>query len=471
MNSKTSRRSFLQAALAAGAFPFVPALAGGKPWKPGDKVNLAVCGIGNQGWHDIQSFAKTGLCNIVALCDTDMGAKHTQNALKKFPNAKRFKDFRKMLEEMGGEIDAVAACTPDHAHFPIAMMAMRMGKGIFTEKPMGHTFREIGLMMAAEKKSGVATQMGNQGHSGANYYQFRDYRASGVLGEIKKVVAHMNSSRRWHKWNGNVNAMPPEMPIPETMGRDGWSVWLGTMPMRPYNRDYVNGDWRCWYDFGNGALGDWGAHILDTIHQFYDLGLPSEICISNVTGHNPFVFPMNNTLTFRFPSKPGRKGFDIEWYEGRQNLPELPKGYKTPKGQGYIPPPGGVAAAAKEKGFSLNPGKEIYMADGTIWQGGSHSSPLQRVGSNEKLPEYEKPGSNHYANFLLGVMGREKTRSPFSVAGPLSQMFTLGCIAQRLRRSIKIDPKTGAILNDAEATKYLAGPAAPRKEWEEFYKV
>ena len=111
------------------------------------------------------------------------------------------------------------------------------------------------------------------------------------------------------------------------------------------------------------------------------------------------------------------------------------------------------------------------MADGTIWQGGSHSSPLQKVGSNEKLPEYEKPGSNHYANFLLGVMGREKTRSPFSVAGPLSQMFTLGCIAQRLRRSIKIDPKTGAILNDAEAAKYLAGPAAPRKEWEEFYKV
>jgi hypothetical protein len=111
------------------------------------------------------------------------------------------------------------------------------------------------------------------------------------------------------------------------------------------------------------------------------------------------------------------------------------------------------------------------MADGTVWQGGLHSSPLQRVGSGEKLPAYEKPGSNHYANFLLGVMGREKTRSPFSVAGPLSQVFTLGCIAQRLGRSLKIDPTTGAVLGDAEAAKYLAGPAAPRREWEEFYRV
>jgi len=467
---QSNRRSFLRAALAAGAFPFLPACTTGRTWKPGDKVNLAVCGIGFQGWEDLKSFSATGLCNIVALCDVDMGAPHTQNALKKFPNARRYKDFRKMLEEMGDGIDAVAACTPDHAHFPIAMMAMRLGKAIFTEKPMGHTFREIGLMMAAEKKYGVVTQMGNQGHSGANYFQFRDYRAAGVLGEVKKVVAHMNMGRRWHKWNGKVSKMPDAMPIPATMGRDGWDVWLGTMPERPYNRDYVNGDWRCWYDFGNGALGDWGAHILDTIHQFYDLGLPSEIAVSSVTGHNGFVFPMNDTLTFRFPDKPGRKGFDIEWYEGRQNLPELPKGYRLPKGAGYIPPPGGVADPAQKTKIDLKPGKEIYMADGTIWQGGSHQSPLAYVGGGDKVPAYTKPGSNHYANFLLAVMGKEETRSPFSVAGPLSQMFCLGCIAQRLNRSIRIDPATGRIPGDPEADRYLDGyPCRPA--WEEFYRV
>src|SRR6266705_1705577 len=277
--TQMQRRSFLKGMLTAGAASFItPRLllaADGSPL-PGvaasGRVNLACCGIGNRGAEDVNGLYATGLANIVALCDTDMGAPHTQAILKKFPNVPRFQDFRQMLDKMGKDIDAVSVGVPDFSHFPIAMLAMSLGKHVYCEKPMAHSFRQIELMMQAEKKYKVAAQMGNQGHSEANYFQFKAWVDAGIIKNVTKMTAFMNGTRRWHGLQ--VCDFLDEQPVPSTLD---WSDWLATTQYHNYNKGYINGDWRSWYDFGNGALGDWGAHIFDTAHEFLNLGLPEEI--------------------------------------------------------------------------------------------------------------------------------------------------------------------------------------------------
>ena len=174
------RRTFLRGVLTAGAAsvltPRLLTAADGSsvtPAAPNARVNLACFGIGNRGLDDIKAMHLTGMVNLVAFCDTDMGAPQTQPILKQFPDVPRFQDFRRMFDKMGKEIDAVCVATPDFSHFPIAMLAMSLGKHVYCEKPMGQSFRQIELMMQAEKRHKVAAQMGNQGHSEANYFQFK----------------------------------------------------------------------------------------------------------------------------------------------------------------------------------------------------------------------------------------------------------------------------------------------------------
>ena len=467
MTMKVSRRSFIQTALAAGAY--YPCFAGRRTFKSGDKVRLACVGIGQQAWGDIRSFANTKLVEIAALCDTDLEGKQCVAALKRYPNVPRFTDFRKMLDAMEGKIDAVAVMTPDFSHFPALMAAMKRGLPVFSEKPLAHTFEECELLMKAAAKYGVATQMGNQGHSGANYWQFKHYVETGIIdvSQLKHLTAHMNNPRRWHKWNGKVSAFPTGEKMPK--GID-WDTWLGTATYHEYSKDYVQGEWRSWYDFGNGALGDWGAHTMDTMHRFFDLGLPTEVSIRDVKGWNPFVFPMQDTLTFKFAAKGKRPAIELDWYEGTGNKPTLPKGYRP---QGWNPDiPAAKGSTAADAAKRLVPGKFFEMKDGTVWQGASHGSPILMCDTDGKVPKYPKPGSNHYKNFLLAVMGKEQTRSPFSVTGPLSEVFCLGCIAQRLNRGFKFDPTTKQIVGDDEANALLKGSkGTPRKGWEEFYRV
>jgi len=465
MSKNLTRRSFLATSLAAGAFPFLPGCATfGR-----DKVRLACVGIGQQAWNDIVQFEKTGLCEIAALCDTDLDGPQCAAALKRHPDVPRFRDFRKMLDAMSGRIDAVAVMTPDFSHFPALMAAMKRGLAVFSEKPLAHTFEECELLMAAAEKHGVVTQMGNQGHSGNNYHQFKHYVETGVIdvSQLKRLTAHMNNPRRWHKWNGNVTCYPATEAMPK--GLD-WDTWLGTAGYHGYSKDYVQGEWRSWYDFGNGCLGDWGAHTMDTMHRFFDLGLPTEIAIRDVKGWNPYVFPMQDTLTFKFAAKGRRPQIDLDWYEGVANKPALPKGYKSMAWGSDIPVAKG--STAEDAAKSIIPGKFFEMSDGTVWQGGSHSTAIFRCGEDSTVPAYPEAGSNHYANFLLAVMGRETARSPFSVTAPLSEVFCLGCIAQRLNRGFRFDPVGKAVVGDAEANALLKGSAGtPRKGWEEFYHV
>ena len=172
----------------------------------GDKVNLACCGIGNRGKDIIKQLYSTGLCNIVALCDTDMEAAHTLEILKMFPNVPRFRDFRQMFDRMKDSIDAVSIGTPDHSHFPIAVRAMSEGIHVYVEKPLARTFLEVELLMAAARKYKVVTQMGNQGHSEANYFQFKAWTEAGIIKDVTRITAHMNNKRRWHQWDTNMKS-------------------------------------------------------------------------------------------------------------------------------------------------------------------------------------------------------------------------------------------------------------------------
>jgi len=469
-----SRRKFLtDTLLAAAAATAVPSFLFSNelkfPKTTADKVNLACVGIGNRGADIIRELYNTGLANIVALCDVDMEAPQTLDILKQFPDVPRFKDFRQMFDKMGNQIEAVCIGTPDFSHFPITMMAINLGKHVYVEKPMARTFDEVELMMkAAKKHPKVVTQMGNQGHSEANYFQFKAWTDAGIIKDVTAITAHMNSPRRWHGWDTKIKSFPPAEPIPTTLD---WNIWQMQTYGHQFNKEFVNGQWRCWFDFGMGALGDWGAHILDTAHQFLDLGLPYEVDPIKLDGHNDFFFPMSTTLSFKFPKRDSKPPVEIKWYDGVDNLPPIPSGYGEQGLDPNIPPPSnGAVLPAK-----LNPGKIIYSKDLTF-KGGSHGSTLSIIPEEKakemasRLPFVPESTSNHFANFLKACKGEEKTRSPFEIAGPLSQVFCLGVLAQWTGEKIVFDRKNKIITSSKNANELLVGPP-PRKEWEQFYKV
>ena len=463
------RRSFLKRVLVAGAAaPFAPQLIFAQAGKatPNERVNLACIGVGNRANDDILAFDKTGLVNFVAFCDVDMGAPHTLATLKKFPEVPRFQNAEKMFDKLGKEIDAVLVAVPDFSHFPNAMLALMHGKPVYCEKPMGHTFQEVELMMAAEKKYSLACQMGNQGHSEANYFQFKAWTEAGIIKNVTRIKAFMNGKRRWHGMK--VNDFLAKQEIPATLD---WDRWLATAPQHDYNQGYINGDWRSWFEFGNGALGDWGAHIFDTAHEFLQLGLPTEVNAVKLDGHSPLIFPQASTLSFKFAARGDKPPLELTWYDGQQNLPPLPDEFGESVVDPNIPPPSKGSLDTKV----LAPGKVIY-GEGLTFKGGSHASTLKIIPEAKakdmasKLPAVPKSPSNHYVNFLRAVKGQEKCRSSFAVAGPLCQTMALGVLAQRLNAKLEFNSVKKQITNDKLANALLVGPP-PRKGWEQFYQV
>ncbi len=434
-----------------------------------EKVKIAYIGIGNRGEQNIREFAKTNMVDVVALCDVDLQGKQCQKVLEMYPNAKRFTDFRKLFEEYGDHFEAVAASVPDHIHFFVAMMALKYKKHIYLEKPMIRTFQEAELLIEMAKRNPqLATQVGNQGHSDANYFQFKAWKEAGIIKDVTAVTAHMNNDRRWHKYDPNMIKMPEGDPIPAGMD---WDTWHGGVRYHNFSNLFHQGDWRSWYDFGMGALGDWGAHILDTVHEFLDLGLPYEINMLYAKYHNEFFFPYSSTILFRFGARGNMPPCDITWYDGVDNLPPLPAGYGKSELAAGIP----TTNQGVYKEEKLNPGKIIYSRD-LIFKGGSHGSTLKIIPEEKakemesKLPVVPKSPSNHYRNFLRACQGTEKTRSPFEINGVLSQVFCLGVIAQRLNTQLFFDPRTKQFTNNAFANAMLSG-MPPRRGWEDFYKL
>ena len=469
-----TRRDFLKsmavasAGLAMNPGEFVQAQTAKQHYKAG-KVKIAYIGIGNRGQQIIEDFAKTDMVEVVALCDVDMGNKQTLPILNKYPNAKRYRDYRKMFDEIGNEFEAVAAAVPDFDHFPIAMLALSQGKHIYIEKPLCRTFNEGELLIQmAKRHPNLATQIGNQGHSEANYFQFKAWQDAGIIKDVTKVVAHMNDSRRWHNYDANIYRYPQADPMPKDMD---WDTWLGSAQYHDYSEKYHQGNWRCWYDFGMGALGDWGAHLLDTVHEFLELGLPYEINMKYAKGHNDYFYPFSSTILFRFGARKEMPPVDVWWYDGIDNLPPLPEGFGGQEGAANVP----TTNQGNTSNKRLAPGKIIYSKD-LIFKGGSHGSTLSIIPEEkaremaDKLPEVPKSPSNHFENFLLACQGIEKTRSPFEICGVLCEIFCLGVIAQRLNTQLFFDPRTKQFTNNAFANSMLAG-IPPRKGWEQFYKL
>jgi len=474
-----NRRDFLKTAgIGAAAIavdPFNAFTASAKVRKEtagaNKKVNLAIVGIGHRGNENAKEVERTGMANVVALCDVNMGAPHTQEVMSMWPDAKRFQDFRKMFDEMAGEIEAVLIATPDFSHFPIAMRAIKEGKHVYCEKPLTRTFLENQLLIdAAKAHPEVVTQMGNQGHSGKNYFQFKSWVEAGIIKDVTKIDAHMNGARRWHGYDVNIDRFPEADAMPSTMD---WDVWLMQAMYHDYSKKFDEGNWRCWYDFGMGALGDWGAHIFDTCHEFLELGLPTEVGMEKAEGHNEFFFPMASTIKFKFPRRGSMPACEMNWYDGVNNFPTLPAGYGTSEasdvptvaGQAYVP-------------TKLNPGKVIYSND-LIFKGGSHSSTLSIIPSDVqkqleaegKLPECpEDYHYNHYINFFNAILGNEKAHSPFEKSAVLCQVMNLGVIAQRLNTTFKFDRSSNEIIDNPFANALLTG-IPPRKGWEEYYKL
>lgn len=468
--AKINRRSFLKSVVIGGSYVALPRAVFGavSPGKrtvsPNAKVNLACVGVGNRGGDIVKALHATGLANVVALCDTEIGGPRTATTLNDHPGVPHFQDFRRMFDTMGHQIDAVSVGTPDHSHFPIAMLAMALGKHVYVEKPLAHTFHQIELLMKAEEKHKVACQMGNQGHSEANYFQFKAWTEAGVIKNVKKITAFMNSARRWHGMA--VDGYLEAQPVPNDMD---WDCWIATAREHPYNGHYLNGDWRSWFDFGDGALGDWGAHIFDTAHEFLHLGLPIEVDPTRIDGHSPFIFPQASTLVFKFPKRGDMPALDLTWYDGVNNLPPLPPGFGGAVVDPNIPPPTTGTIDTK-----VNPPGKVIYGEGLTFKGGSHGSTLEIIPSpmakDVKLPVVPKSPSNHFENFLRACQGEEKCRSAFAVSGPLCQAMALGIIAQRVNSKLFFDPKSNRITNHKVANELLKG-VQPRKEWQQYYDL
>jgi predicted dehydrogenase len=451
----SSRRRFITTSLAAGAaLALSPSrlVRAAEVAAPERKLKVALVGIGNRGNDLLKAFRDTGLVEFVAFCDVDLMAPHTAESRQLFPDVPGFQDFREMFAKMGDHFDAVIVATPDFTHHVVAMHAMRAGKHVYLEKPLAHTFAEVEMLMAQAAKSGVVTQMGNQGHSGNNYHQFKAWHEAGIIADVTRIDMFMNSPRRWHGWQ--VNGFPSGDPVPATID---WDLWNANKPVHPFSPRLHPGDWRGWFDYGNGAFGDWGPHILDTCHRFLELGLPHTIEAVKRDGPHEFIFPQATTIRFDFAARPSMPPVEVFWYDGVENRPPLP-------------PEMGPEARLERKN-----GKFIYSRK-LVFAGGTHSETL-RIVPEEKmremapaLPRIRGGFSDHFQNFALACLGREETKSPFHVSGPLTQVFLLGVIAQRLGGRLEFDPVAKRFTNSARANELLT-MEPPRAGWEQYFKA
>jgi predicted dehydrogenase len=304
MSRKTTRRRFLETSAVAGlGFWVAGGLRAQVSKSANERVNVACVGLGGQGTGDTRNIAR--LANIVAICDVDSTALESNG--RTYPEAKKFTDYRKMLDEMGKSIDAVSVATPDHMHTPVALLAMRQGKHCFVEKPMARTIYEARLLGKVAKEMKVATQMGNHGTAGRSLRETAAQIKAGALGEVKEV--HVWTNRPI--WPQGIPRPEPSS-IPETLD---WKLWLGVAPDRPYAKGYHTFNWRGWWDFGSGALGDMACHTVNLPYMACDLRDPVSVQ-ATTSGHNHDSYPQWSIIEFEFPATDKRPAIKFTWRDG-----------------------------------------------------------------------------------------------------------------------------------------------------------
>ena len=486
-----SRRYFFYGSLLAGAIPAggfgsTPSLGSLGYKSPNEKLNIAAIGIGTRGPEILRGVARTE--NIVALCDVnDQKAAKTFQA---YEHAKKYRDFRKMIETEGRSLDAVMIATPDHSHTPTALFAMQHGKHVYCEKPLTRTVWESRLLTEAAAKYKVATQMGNQGYSHEGTRVAAEILWSGEIGEVKEV----------HAWTGGIygggagrQTAPPEEPVPDTLD---WDMWLGTAAMRGYSPDMVN-RWRSFLDFGTGgSLGDWGVHILGPVNLALQLGGPASVECVHVEGVNQWTWPAKSHLRFEFPARRNMPPVTVNFYQDMPGDMKMPEGMEA--GEPLLPPSNNLAALGRPAppdpwntgvpvprpttapapssrppanlpplrvpgNGALFVGVKGYMATTSRGEG-VWLLPASRW-KEYKLPPQLLPRSvNHQMDWVRACKGGLPGCSEFSIAAPYIEWLVLGAIALRVPGKLLWDARAGKFANNDEANKYLK--PFIRKGWE-----
>ncbi len=280
---KINRRQFLRGASAgAAAFHIVPisGLQAAQRNSPNEKVQFAGIGIGSQGGSDVDAVVGEGQ-NLVALCDVDDN--YAAKKFAQYPRAKRFKDYRVMFDKMDREIEAVTIGTPDHTHAVIALEAMKRGKHVYCEKPLAHSIHEVRALMAAATQYGVATQLGNQGHSSGSIRRLCEWVWAGAVGKVHTVHAACDAFKEVYCQIRNLDKLEQSYDVPPGLDYD---LWIGPVPFRPYAPFWVPWNWRGWLPFGTGTIGDWFCHVLDPTFWALDLDAPTSV-LAEVTDYDP----------------------------------------------------------------------------------------------------------------------------------------------------------------------------------------
>ena len=443
-----SRRAFLAAGGSAFSFMIVPrhVLGGSGYLAPSERVNVAGIGAGGMGGGDISTHAKNG-ANIVALCDVDANA----GAFRVFPKAKRYVDFRELIDKEAKNIDAVTVGTPDHIHAVASMAAIRAGKHVYCQKPLTHTLHECRELTKAAKLAGVMTQMGNQGHATEGSRLTNEWIQAGIIGEVREV--HVWSDRAGLLWKQGIDRPRESPPIPSTLD---WNLWLGPISERPYNPIYAPKGWRGWLDFGTGALGDMGCHIID--HPVWALGLTAPISVEATTTLDGSVaadgkpnvesFPIASIITYEFAARGALPPVKMTWYDG-----------------GLMPPtPAEMPAASRLDGNGVlyvgSKGKMYHSSHG----GMPRLLPAVLHEEASKVPKTMERSPGHYEEWLLACKGGPKPVSNFDYAGPLTEIVLLGTLALRApRRRLEWDSENFKVKNVPELNAFLR--TEYRKGW------
>jgi predicted dehydrogenase len=510
--NRVSRRHFFFGSLLAGAVPnagfgSVPSLRalGYKPYY--DKLNVASVGCGGQGGVDLNDAARTE--NIVALCDVDLN--RAAPNLKKFEKLPLYKDFRVMLDKEGKNIDAVTIAIPDFMHATVALACMQRGKHVYLEKPLTRTPWESRLLQEAAIKYKVATQMGNQGFSHECHRVAAEIVWSGAIGDV--LEAHISTTPGTHPTA--LKEPPPEESVPDTLD---WDHWLGAAPMRPYSSYYVPYNWRGFYDFGTGQIGNWATHTAGPVHHALMLGAPTSVeCVSQ-EGRSSITFPTRATIRLDFPARgsmPPVKVFyhdsprpddpDVYHVPGMENETILPpannladKGRPTGGRAGGGRAPAATAAPQERPARALAPDGQPAGAGGAgvrvfgTRAGGPKPGILTGNGSvfigtkgvmatcsrgegvwllpSARWQEYVLPpqlltrSPGHMLDWVRACKGGDPGCSDFSITGPYAEWLALAAIAFRVEGRLDWDSKNMRFTNNLDANKYVR--PVVRKGWE-----
>lgn len=440
-----NRRQFLRAA-GASAFlvqigPVSLARGAQRAISANDKINIAGIGIGSQGGGDVDAMAGEGH-NIVALCDVDDN--YAAKKFAQYPQARRFKDFRVMLEQMDSGIDAVVIGTPDHTHAVIAMEAMRHGKHVYCEKPLAHTYGEVRALMAAAKQYKVVTQLGNQGHSSGSIRQLCEWVWAGAIGRVHTVHAGCDAFKEVYCQLRNLDKLNQKYEVPKGLDYD---LWIGPVPFRPYTPFWVPWNWRGWMPFGTGTIGDWFCHVIDPSFWALDLDAPTSVR-AEVLDYDPakqgLTYPPGSKITFQFPARKDRGPVTLVWHDGNVRIPRPAEFSKDDK----IPGTGAVLFG--EKGMIVH---------GSHGAGGCYLTPEklmdEHTGKNAPAEKLKRV-KNHAWDWLEAIRNSREAGSNFAYGGPLTQAALLGAIAIRFAgQTLNWDGQAMRFTNNEEANAYV----------------